>query len=115
MERKRNYLLIVLLALAILLPARTAKADHEDDVHAIAHIGASFTIELITYGISHKALKLSRPASLIVATATTLLVGFAYKYSETHSASFNREMSKSMFRNGIGVGLGIASIELFSF
>ena len=65
------------ILLALLLSSM-AYGDPETDLHATAHIGASFALQTVFYGVN-KELGLSKPRAEALAYAETMLIGFVYK------------------------------------
>ena len=78
-------LVIALLTLLALVFPTTAHADHNDDVHLTAHVGASFALDTFFYGFNKKALHMDNTSAKVFAGFTTVLVGALYKASENAS------------------------------
>jgi len=110
-----KYLLSLFLFLSSVAQADTMvlmSENHEAFVHATAHIGASFALQTVFYGMSKEFLGYSFIGNESLALVETLLVGFAYKASE--NAPF-AETATSMTQNTVGALLAIGTHLTFHF
>lgn len=83
-----------------------AHADHEDVVHAMAHIGTAYAGTTLCYGITKKFV--SRLFTLPVCGSLVMLAGVAYDNTEPQKGA-------STLRNAIGVGAAVGSVLVFDF
>lgn len=97
--------------LILLLLCSQASANENDMLHLTAHVGSSYVINTICYGISTKALGMNKTAAFIVSAAATLAVGALYKFGEPEVLDWRRPM----LQNVIGVVGSDATIVLFKF
>jgi hypothetical protein len=121
--------IVGLLFYAFFIGTSPCLADSET-LHMAAHVGTSFAINTLAYGICRKTHMLSqeeegeaaaakatsdddRIPCLMVSSFTTLLIGFAYKEFETGVTP--ADFQKSMIFNGLGTGLAIGSVFVFDF
>jgi len=96
--------------LILLMLCSQAKANENDILHLTAHVGASYIINTIVYGVSTK-MGMSKSAAFIVSAAATLAVGALYKFGEPEVLDWRRPM----LENAIGVVGSDATIVLFKF
>ena len=80
-------------------------------LHLTAHVGASYAINTVFYGVSTKALGMNKTAAFIVSAAATLAVGTLYKVGEPEVLDWRRPM----LQNVIGIVGSDATIVLFKF
>ena len=100
-----------LLALLMLLSS-PARADHDAFVHLTAHVGASYTLQTVFYGINNKIQKFGRVDSEALALLSTMAIGYAYKMSE-HAPS--KDVRRAMGQNLLGSALAIGTHIVFKF
>ncbi len=105
---KNAFFVLVLVSLSLNSRAFT----HDDEVHFAAHVGTSFALQTVFYGINSRAFQMSKPWSEVCAAVETLAIGFAYKYEENADSDATRT---SMAENAIGVGLAIGTHYVFHF
>lgn len=89
------------MLVCLVFQANVAKADHEQDVHAAAHIGMSYLIDDAFSMFYKKAFGMDDLTGEIFAAASTLFVGVLYKAEEGASG---RDMLRATGLNSIGVG-----------
>ena len=100
---------IILLLLSL---TASAHADPQDEaLHFAAHAGTSFALQETLYGVNEKELGMTRREAQLTAFAETMLLGLAYKASQ----SFPTDTGKSMLYNAIGAGLSIGVSYTFEF
>jgi|GEM_PF-4260890 len=107
-----------LLGMFFLITSYSAPASagnigsHDDLVHFSAHVGTSYMINIVTYGVLQKWTDLRPSTSLALSALSTLAIGYFYKWNE--KAAWE-ETRVSMFRNSIGVAGAVGSILVFHF
>ena len=105
---KNAFLLIILLSISLNLNAFT----HDDEVHFAAHVGTSFALQTVFYGVNSRAFQMSKPWSEVCAAFETLAIGFIYKYEEDADQDAIRTSS---IENAVGVSLAIGTHYVFHF
>jgi hypothetical protein len=111
-------MLKMLMFTLILLPTNIrADESHEQEVHNVAHFGASFAINQFSYAFYTKAFRMDKNTALGFSIFTTLLVGFTYKYMEAMSTTTPGipGLGQSMLWNGIGVAGSVFTIKIGDF
>jgi hypothetical protein len=97
-----------LLLVSLLFPI-SAKAENSL-LHPVAHIGASYTINHITYTLVNE-LTDNPFLSLCISIPTTLVVGLAYKYIED-KGTLKYLKSEQLVYNATGLALSIITIQV---
>lgn len=80
----------------------TAKAE-DNVIHLSEHIGASYAITMLGYGMYRSAFGMPKTTAFIFASLLSGLVGLSYKYMEPHGLEGD-QFRRSMYGNGIGIG-----------
>jgi hypothetical protein len=88
-----------------------ALADSEQEVHLAAHVGTSFALQTVFYGINEKALEMPKANVQALAFIETMAVGLTYKASESYPEGTARSMSE----NAIGALLAVGVCYTFEF
>lgn len=76
----------------------------------VAHFGVSYALQTGMYGISKKALRLSKGEAIVFSLFATMLVTTAAEYMPG-----NKFDSKDILANGLGAGAATATILMFDF
>lgn len=76
----------------------------------VAHFGVSYALQMGTYGIAKKALRLDPDEALLFSIFTTMLVTTAAEYMPGQ-----RFDGKDILANGLGVGAAAITIKMFDF
>jgi len=101
------------LAAAVLLLSNVAHgASHDEVVHLAAHVGASYTLQTVFYGIGSRGLGLTMLGSEGFALAATSAIGLAYKLTENAPAN---DVARSVAQNLVGSLLAIGTHVVFRF
>lgn len=98
--------LVLLTALALLLPSNALASDGTDKA---AHLGVSYAINTISYGLVKGAFRLDRTQALVVSAFTTLLVGAV---KESMDRDFD---AGDMGHNILGTALSVGTVLVFEF
>lgn len=106
-------LLLISITVAALLVPITCNGD-EADAHFAAHFGASYAINMFTYGVAKRAFKMDSTAAFIFSSVATLTLGVLYKLSEP-PPGVPGQFQKAMLQNGAGVLGAGATIAVFQF
>lgn len=85
---------------------------NDELLHIAAHVGSSYILQTVFYGINTEALKMNKPTAEALALIETLAIGLAYKLNEP--ASIENTMN-SMFYNSVGSTLAIGTHIVFKF
>lgn len=88
-----------------------AAQDADGETHLAAHIGTSFAIQTVAYGLN-RTLGMSRMNAELVGLVETLAIGYMYKLGEHSPAS---DVNRAMGENALGAGLAIVTHFTFSF
>lgn len=93
-----------------------AEDNNEQFVHDTAHFGASYAINMFSYGLFRKAFKMDQTNALIFSAFTTLAIGFTYKYMEgMESGQMPANLGRAMLLNTAGVGGAVFTVKAFDF
>lgn len=104
---------IGLVSGALFLLSSLGWADtHEDLVHATAHIGASYAIQTVLYGVNFQGLGLDKTQSEGLALVEALMIGLAYKALE---GAGTEDTLRALGEDAVGAGLAIGTHVTFRF
>lgn len=101
-----------LVTLLLLFCSQAYGSTHDDFVHLTAHVGASYTLQTIFYGIGSRGLGMTTLGAESFALASTMAIGFAYKLTENAPAS---DVARAMAQNLAGSLLAIGTHITFHF
>lgn len=109
----------LLLALMLLVsasfvskPAMALDISHDDVIHLTAHAGASFLLQTGFYGFNKEVFKMGKVESEVLAFASTMAIGYLYKFSENAPAS---DVARAMSENALGAALAVVTHVTFHF
>ena len=108
---KKLIIVAMFLAANAVAEPRLVDSDHDDFVHATAHVGMSGLINLFMYGWYKKVFRMERKPALVFSAIITLTIGLTYKALEAHPTG----VGKSMIQNVIGVGVSTIPVIMFDF
>jgi hypothetical protein len=104
--------LLLILGLFLLLNTPAYALSNDELLHLSAHVGASYLLQTSFYGVNNRWLKLNKVDSEVLALATTLAIGLAYKLSEGANAD---STSRAMKQNILGSALAVVTHITFNF
>ena len=94
------------LAILLMLFASLSKAETDK----VAHFGVSYALQTGMYGISKKALRLSKGEAIVFSLFATMLVTTAAEYMPGQKFD-----GKDILANGLGATTATATILMFDF
>jgi len=97
----------VLLLILMYFPAYGIEQDK------VAHLGVSYGIQMVTYGLAKNALNMDRIDSVVFSGFTTFLFSTAYKAAT--GGLRTSEGREDVLANVAGQGLAIGTILMFDF
>lgn len=100
----RLFIILMLIGtIAKAAPGDNLDTEHDQFVHACAHIGMSATLNTFFLGFYKKMFQMERRPAMGFAAFTTLLVGLSYKYMQPKGVNDGSAIAQSMLQNSIGV------------
>jgi hypothetical protein len=104
---------LCLIALILLYTPITALGDgHDDLVHATAHLGLSYALTDVFYGVFRRGFEMPKTTAYLFSITYTLVLGLTYEYVGMASMDHTK---KAMIWNGVGAGLRGLTIKAFDF
>lgn len=90
----------------------SADPEHEQHVHDVAHIGASYMVNTVFYGVYAKGFGMPQGIAIGFSVGATVLTGLTYLYMTNAS---DGHIGHSMLFNGIGLAGSVITIKTFDF
>jgi hypothetical protein len=114
---KREFLIALLLSILFFLVSRQAKAEESplQYEHDWAHVGTSFAIQTIAYGVTEKVFKVENPFLAALISGTITFAGTS-AYELYKAQKYNAPIdTHTIGMNSIGIGLSLGTCFAFSF